>query len=174
MFNRKFTNTQPAPSHPRRTLSPFLQLAPLTKHSLASQVYKKYSEWPQPPSIVFSPEEAASLDESHMWSPYPFQTPIFASNTYKIARFRGKLADLVNETAALSLKLRDSTPTEDSWTRGCEIYWKLLQWDQELPPEILQGRNSTPHNLCLRCVFPYPTRMTRFAKSLAECTTIVQ
>lgn len=87
-----------------------------------------------------------------MWSPYPFQSPIFASNTYKIARFRGRLAELVNESATLSLGLRDSTPTKSTWDQGIEIYRKLLQWESELPPEILLERNSTPHSLCLRYV----------------------
>ncbi|OOQ85524.1 putative C6 transcription factor [Penicillium brasilianum] len=121
--------------------------------SLASQVYKKHSEWPQPPQIGFSLEEATSLDDNNMWTPYPFQTPIFASNTYKIARFRGRLAGLVNETATFSLQLRDSGPSENSWAQGCEIYEKLLQWNQELPLEIQQERKSTPHCLCLRMYY---------------------
>lgn len=149
MFNRKFADTRPPSMH-----SMFLlRLVPLTKHRLASQVYKKHSEWPQPPQIGFSLEEATSLDDNNTWTPYPFQTPIFASNTYKIARFRGKLAGLVNETATFSLQLRDSGPSENSWAQGCEIYEKLLQWNQELPLEIQQERKSTPHCLCLRYVF---------------------
>lgn len=156
MFNRKFTEPRPPPMH---NVS-LLQLSPLTKHRLASQVYKKHSEWPQPPSIGFSPEEATSLDDNNMWSPYPFQTPIFASNTYKIARFRGRLAGLVNETATLSLQIRDSGPTEDSWAQGCGIYGRLLQWNQELPLDIQQERKSTPHSLCLQYAFLHRSSKT--------------
>lgn len=57
---------------------------------------------------------------------------------------------MVNESATLALQLRDSAPDEGSWAQGSEIYRKLLQWESELPPEILQERNSTPHSLCLR------------------------
>lgn len=100
-----------------------------------------------------------------MWSPYPFQSPIFTSNTYMIARFRGKLAELVNETATMALQLQGSPPTEDTWAQGYEIYRKLMQWDRDLPRKLLQERNSTPHSLCLRYVFQlHPSQRPYHAK----------
>jgi hypothetical protein len=70
-----------------------------------------------------------------------------------IARFRGKLAEMVNETATMALQLQGSPPTADTWAQGYEIYRKLIQWEHKLPRKLLQERNSTPHSLCLRYVF---------------------
>ncbi|EPS32378.1 hypothetical protein PDE_07338 [Penicillium oxalicum 114-2] len=121
--------------------------------SLCSQVYRKPSVWPKPPSIGFSEEEARALDEQLTWSPYPFQIPLFAARTYMITRLRCDLATLVNQASILALDLQDAPPTEATWAQACLIHRKLVEWELRFPPELLLERNSTPHALCLRMTY---------------------
>ncbi|KAJ5489106.1 hypothetical protein N7539_003996 [Penicillium diatomitis] len=121
--------------------------------ALCTQVYRKPSAWPKPPSMGFSPDEAMALDEQLTWSPYPFQSPIFAAQTYMITRLRCGLATLVNQVSILALSLEDSQPTKATWIQACEIHRNLRQWERDLPAEFLLARNSTPHALCLRMTY---------------------
>ncbi|OGM39685.1 C6 transcription factor [Aspergillus bombycis] len=116
---------------------------------IASQVYRKVPAWKEPPSVKFSPVEAAGLDAGVEWSPYPFITPISQPFFFTAACFRSDLVTIVHHIAEFALRFPDAVMGNDDWEYGHQLHKKLLQWKATLPPVLLLEQNTTPHVICL-------------------------
>ncbi|KAE8154431.1 Zn(II)2Cys6 transcription factor [Aspergillus avenaceus] len=116
---------------------------------LASQVYRKVPAWKQPPSVQFSLQEAAALDEEGAWSPYPFASPVWQPFFYTAACARSNLVVIVHKIAQFALKFPDGDFSSDDWRYGYRLYEMLLDWKATLPSQLQLEHNTTPHVICL-------------------------
>ncbi|EAW12131.1 putative C6 transcription factor [Aspergillus clavatus NRRL 1] len=121
--------------------------------ALAAEVYRKVPVWDQPPSVCFSPQEAAALDEGVRWSPYPFRSPVSQPYYYTAACYRSALVTIVHEIALVGIRFPQTGVEYDDWEYAHQLYSQLLSWMAGLPSSAMPHCNTTPHILCLHLYY---------------------